>query len=202
MNNDKKNTDTCPAIILSAGLSERMGKPKALLRWSRSASFIEKIINEFCSFNCNPVLCVINKLIEPECRKMKVPASVRFIINDQPESGRFYSVRTGIKEVKESDFCFIHNVDNPFVNRDIIRMLYECRETGAWCSPVYQGRGGHPVLISSSIIRAITDTHDLGTTLADILNSYPRRNVDAADDTILRNINTQEDFNYYLGLPG
>ncbi len=183
MMNEKKTTaDTCPAIILSAGFSERMGQPKALLKWNPSTTFIEKIINEFCSFNCNPVICVINKSIEPDCSRLRVPSRVKFIINEHPESGRFSSVRTGINEITEADFCFIHNVDNPF-----------------WCSPVYAGKGGHPVLIPSSVIRVIANTHDLAITLADILNSFPRINMEMADDTPLRNINTRDDYKKYLG---
>lgn len=200
MMNEKKTTaDTCPAIILSAGFSERMGQPKALLKWNRSTTFIEKIINEFCSFNCNPVICVINKSIEPDCSRLRVPSRVKFIINEHPESGRFSSVRTGINEITEADFCFIHNVDNPFVNRDVISRLFALRDPDAWCSPVYAGKGGHPVLISSSVIRVIANTHDLAITLADILNSFPRINMEMADDTPLRNINTQDDYKKYLG---
>lgn len=199
MNKNKNTADTCPAIILSAGFSERMGQPKALLKWNRSTTFIEKIINEFCSFNCNPVICVINKSIEPDCRRLRLPSRVKFIINEHPESGRFSSVRTGINEITEADFCFIHNVDNPFVNRDVISRLFALRDPGAWCSPVYAGKGGHPVLIPSSVIGEIAGTHDLTTTLADILNSFPRINMEMPDDTLLRNINTRDDYNKYWG---
>ncbi len=200
MNKEKTTANSCPAIILSAGFSERMGQPKALLKWDSSTTFIEKIINEFCSFNCTPVICVINKSIEPDCRRLRVPSRVKFIINEHPESGRFSSVRTGINEITEADFCFIHNVDNPFVNRDVISRLFALRDPDAWCSPVYAGKGGHPVLIPFSVIRMIANTHDLAITLADILNSFPRINMEMSDDTLLRNINTRDDYNKYLGL--
>jgi CTP:molybdopterin cytidylyltransferase MocA len=176
-----------------------MGQPKALLKWDSSTTFIEKIINEFCSFNCTPVICVINKSIEPDCRRLRVPSRVKFIINEHPESGRFSSVRTGINEITEADFCFIHNVDNPFVNRDVISRLFALRDPDAWCSPVYAGKGGHPVLIPFSVIRMIANTHDLAITLADILNSFSRINMEMPDDTLLRNINTRDDYNKYWG---
>ncbi len=46
----------------------------------------------------------------------------------------------------------------------------------------------------------IANTHDLAITLADILNSFPRINMEMPDDTLLRNINTRDDYNKYLGL--
>ena len=192
--------DNCSAIILSSGLSERMGQPKALLKWNRSVTFIEKIIDEFNSFGCNPVICMINEIIEPACNSLKAPENVRFIVNHHPDWGRFYSIKTGLNEVRDSAYCFIHNVDNPFVNAVTLKELYMRRTPEAWCSPAYKDKGGHPVLIPGTIIKEIAGNEDLNTTLADILSGFPKIIVELNSDSVLRNINTSDDFNTYFRL--
>ena len=186
------------AIILSSGLSERMGQPKALLNWDRSTTFIEKIIGEFERFGCKQIICMINENIEPTCKSMLVSENVKFVVNHHPDWGRFYSIRTGLNEIIDSDYCFIHNVDNPFVKRSIVKKLCEFRNPESWCSPEFKGRGGHPVLLSNSIIKKIVEVEDLSTTLADLLSAYPRVRVEVDNDFILRNINSPEDYASYF----
>ena len=189
---------TFSTIILSSGLSERMGQPKALLKWDQSTTFIEKIINEFLKAGSESVICMINEITEPFCKKLIVPQNVKFVVNHHPEWGRFYSVRTGLNEVKDSNFCFIHNVDNPFVSIETIDKLLAKRNPDAWCSPIYMDKGGHPVLLPNSIIRKIAEADDLDITLLDILSLYPKIKVEVSNDTIFRNINTPEDYGKYF----
>ena len=186
------------SIILASGLSERMGKPKALLPWDKSTTFIEKIINEYTKASCNRIICLVNEKTEPLCRALDIKSNVKFVINEHPEWGRFYSIRMASQEVKDDGFCFIQNVDNPFVSVDIIEMLYAKRKADSWCSPVYNGRGGHPVLLPKVIINKISQLSDNNHTLLDILKPYQRINVEIDSDTILRNINTPEDYCKYF----
>ena len=188
------------AVILSSGFSERMGKPKALLKWNESATFIEKIIYEFENSGCGKIICVINEIIEPLLSKLKFGPNVQFVVNPRPELGRFGSIKLGVKEIIESDFCFIHNVDNPFINNKTIEKLHSVRNTGAWCSPVYSGKSGHPVLLPNAILSKINEIDDLNTILSDILNKYPVIRVEAEDDSILRNINTPEEYLNHIKL--
>lgn len=187
------------AVILSSGLSERMGHPKALLRWDDSANFLEHIIREFEQAGCCSIVCLINEITEPYFGKIRVPNNVKFLINHHPDKGRFYSIRTGLIELTDSPFCFIHNVDNPFVNIDIIRKLLSKINPDSWCSPVFKGQGGHPVLISKPIIGNILDTENTETRLSDILNQFPKIKVEMDNDFVLRNINTSEDYKFYFG---
>jgi len=188
------------AIILSAGFSERMGRPKALLQWNYSTVFVEKIINEFQQFGCGKIICIINEKIELFCKELKLAQNVKFVINQRPELGRFNSVKLGAAEAAGSDFCFIHNVDNPFVNRKTIENLYLMRDADSWCSPVFSGKRGHPVLLPNAILKKINKIDNLNTVLSDILNKYPVVRVEVEDDSILRNINTPEDYFNYIKL--
>ena len=185
-------------IILSSGLSERMGKPKALLSWDNSTTFIEKIISEFLKVGSSKIVCMINDKTEPFCKKFPLPSNVEFIVNHYPERGRFYSILTGVSALGESDYCFIHNVDNPFVSAAVVKKLWAQRKPGYWCSPTYNGKGGHPVLLSKEITDKISTTNDLDFTLRDILIQFPKIPVSVTDDSILRNLNTPEDYNKWF----
>lgn len=185
-------------IILASGFSERMGKPKALLKWDDTTTFLEKIINEYTSADCSKIICMVNKKTEPLCRDLKVPPNVTFVINEYPEWGRFYSIRLASQEAKEGDFCFVQNVDNPFVSIDVIEKLYAQRNPYAWCSPVYKGKGGHPVLLPQVIINKISQLNDNNFTLRDILTPYPKMDIEINSDTILRNINTPEEYTSFF----
>lgn len=187
------------AVILASGLSERMGHPKALLRWDESANFLEHIIREFEQAGCFSIVCLINEITESYFGKIPVSENVKFIINHHPDRGRFYSIKTGLNALTESPFCLIHNVDNPFVNTEILGKLLAKRNPGSWCSPVYKYQGGHPILISNKIIRKITESVISEGWLPDILNQFPKIRVETDNDFILRNINTFEEYKYYFG---
>lgn len=186
------------AIILSSGFSERMGKPKAFLKWNESTTFIEKIINEFNNFGCEKIVCIINNIIEPSCSLLNVPESVKFIVNPHPEKGRFGSIKIGVSEIVNSEFCFIHNVDNPFINIDTLGKVYSVKSHNAWCSPVYKGKGGHPVLLPQTILKKIEEINNPDTILSNVLNNYYVNKVEVNNDSILRNINTPEEYSAYF----
>lgn len=174
-----------------------MGKAKALLEWNHSLTFLEKIIGEYRKAGCPRIICMLNEKTEALCRNMHLPAEAVLLINHHPEWGRFYSIKTGLAEVNDSSYCFIQNVDNPFVSVDLIEKLYNERNPDAWCSPVYMGKGGHPVLLPQLIIREILQSDHLNTTLRDVLQSKKRINIAVESDDVLININTPEEYSRY-----
>jgi molybdenum cofactor cytidylyltransferase len=182
------------ALILAAGLSDRMGQPKALLMWDASRTFLEKTIGEYLDASCREVICTVNRFVLPYCETLNYDRSVRFILNRHPEWGRVYSVRLGLQELRESSFCFIQNVDNPFINKTDILKILDARDPEAWCSPEFLGRGGHPVLVPKAITEKILQKNIPGVTLRDILYLFPKKTLEMEDDSILRNINTPEEY--------
>ena len=185
-------------IILASGLSERMGTPKALLKWDESVSFLEKIVAEYTNAGCTQIICMVNPTTEALCKELNLPKFAKLVINPNPELGRFSSIKIASQEVKNSDFCFIQNVDNPFVSADIIEKIWAKRDSNSWCSPIYKGKGGHPVLLPQVIIQEINKNNNLDITLHDILTPFQRINIEVDTDTILKNINTPEEYAKYF----
>ncbi len=186
------------AIILASGLSERMGQPKALLMWDKSKTFLEKIIQEYLAAGCEKIICTVNKQVLPHCKPFGNYPGVKFVLNQHPEWGRTYSVTLGLKEVGNSQFCFIQNVDNPFIDSGTIKKIFASGDHDTWCSPEFNGVGGHPVLLPEIVINKILSGIDLEITLQEFLQQFPKKIFEAEDDFILRNINTPEDYRNYL----
>jgi CTP:molybdopterin cytidylyltransferase MocA len=171
-----------------------MGSPKALLMWDQNKSFLEKIILEYLNAGCNPVVCTVNKEVLPYCKIPGTLPNVKIIVNPHPEWGRMHSVRLGLQAVKNSPYCLLQNVDNPFITGNAIRRILESASPEAWISPEYQGKGGHPVLLPNTIIDQILQGHHADTTLSKALDSFPKKVVIMEDDCILMNINTPDDY--------
>ena len=183
-------------IILSAGNSLRMGFPKPFLKWDKNTNFLKKIVQEYKIFGCKEIIVILNKdgIKFYEQNKYTFLKDTYIIINKHLEYGRFYSVKLGLKEMSKPSPCFIQNVDNPFINKNILTQISNNYLKNAYTVPVFQNNGGHPVLISETIVKYISSIKENNLNLRNILNKFSRNNVSVNDEKILCNINTPEDY--------
>ncbi|MCK4663363.1 MAG: NTP transferase domain-containing protein [Bacteroidales bacterium] len=188
------------AIILAAGNSQRMGFPKPFLKWKNNITFLEKIINEYHKFNIDKIIIVINKesLKYYNKNEYKFLEKETIIINEHPEYERFYSVKTGITALDNYNPCFIQNVDNPFINQEVLLRLSENIINDGYVSPVYKGISGHPILIGESIIKHLKKIKDHNHNLKDIISQFKRKNIEIPESTILYNINNLKEYKKFF----
>ena len=93
--------------------------------------------------------------------------------------------------------CFIQNIDNPFVNSSLLKKMIPLISTDSFVSPTYNNKGGHPVLISNSIIETILENEDTSVTLRNKLEKF-NKIVMPANKEVLINMNTVEDYIKYF----
>ena len=62
----------------------------------------------------------------------------------------------------------------------------------------FNGKSGHPVMISKNISLRINEIKVTNYNLRNILKEFPKTEVEVNDEGILANINTKEDFEKYL----
>lgn len=182
-------------MILAAGESSRMHEPKPFLKFDKNKTFIDKIIKEYQDFGCKEIVVVTNETIYEQLQSDK---NILIIINKHLDYGRFYSIKLGMQELIDTDYCYIQNIDNPFVNQKILEDLYSNKNEGDCVIPYCQGRGGHPILVSKKIINKINSIEDNDLNLRDILKKFKSTKVDTDDSSILININTPEEFRQYF----
>jgi len=188
------------AIILAAGKSERLGFPKLSLKYNENTNFIEHIVSEYQQYGCKDIIVVINNmgnkcLIDNDIYFFDI---AKVVINEHPDWHRYYSLKLGAKQVKENHFVFIHNVDNPFVNQEILDELLIYSEKADYISPEFDRKGGHPFLISSKVIHDLKASDVDQMHLKEFLNKYSRKRVSVTDENILVNINTLEEYRKYF----
>lgn len=130
------------AIILAAGESRRMGRPKALLPF-RGGTFLSEIAGTF-QCRCSPVIAVFGYDGVRVARS--APEGILPVQNPDYELGMLSSLKAGLRAVPDAcDAAFFTLVDHPAVSAETIDSLFESQSTIA--IPRLDGRRGHPVLI-------------------------------------------------------
>ena len=191
----------CSVLVLAGGNSERMKFPKPFLQIGK-VTFSEKICDVYRHAGVKEIYAVMNKEYltgKWESNTASLKSYVKFIENTNQELGRFHSVKLGAEKMKDADYCFIQNIDNPFISEEVISLLWNNRIRNGYVSPVCNMNSGHPILISNEIIRWINDSPDENISLRDVLKKFQNKKIETKDEMILCNINTKEDFEKYIG---
>jgi molybdenum cofactor cytidylyltransferase len=136
------------AIILAAGESRRMGRPKALLPF-RGGTFLTAIA-ENLGRRCSPVIAVFG--FDAARVSQSAPAGVRPIENPDYRLGMLTSLKAGLRAVPDScDVVLFTLVDHPAVLPSTVDAVME--STALIAIPRFENRRGHPVLIRRQIAR-------------------------------------------------
>lgn len=184
-------------IILSAGHSGRMGMHKALLRFGKQdITFLEKIALSYLEAGISEVVVVVGRDLDEIVRQnhIELPVNVRFVVNEHPEFGRFYSLATGLNHIQEGNSAFFQSIDNPFVDPDLLAEMSLVLGKGEVVSPVYRGKAGHPVLISHNVSKAVVDKINSGLRIDHFLATFNKIHILTENQNILVNINSPEDY--------
>ena len=184
-------------ILIAAGLSSRMGKPKALLPYQEK-TFLEAILDKLLPV-CDQVLVVlgceaeqIKKTIEFKIKSDKL----HFIYNPQYQSGMLTSLQAGISKVTNSPWILYHFVDQPGVPAtfysDFITALDNNYE---WIQPRFRLKNGHPILINQSLFESIIQLSPNSSLREISLNpDIKKRYWDCTYPEIFQDIDDPEDY--------
>lgn len=184
------------AVILAAGLSERMAAFKPLLKLGSKAA-LQHGIDLFRSVGIGNILAVTGHRQE-EISNVLAASDVVQVHNPSYRDGMFSSISAGIKALKDScEAFFILPVDIPLVRSATIRRLLTdfFRFHPAICYPMFDNLRGHPPIISTELIPRILDWQGSGG-LAGFLRQIETRALDVAvaDQAILQDMDTPADY--------
>jgi molybdenum cofactor cytidylyltransferase len=190
-------------VILAAGQSSRMGRPKALLPW-RQGSFLSSAIQALSPFS-DLVIVVAGRNAE-ELRPTVDSLGAFLVVNPEPERGQFSSLQAGLQEVlnRGRDSAILTLVDRPAPDVATISHLRDefLRQinAGAWAVvPSFQGKHGHPIFLTREMLGAFLDA-PVESNAREIRNQHQDRLVyiDVTDPLVTANINTPEDYEKLL----
>lgn len=184
------------AIILSAGNSERMGEHKALLKFEPDSTFIQKITETYLLAGMEDIIVVVNSELFKLINKSHLALSenVLLVINNKPELGRFYSLQTGIKQLKPGNYCFFQNIDNPYTSAGLLNSLIKIKDKTDIIVPSFQNRTGHPVLFSPQVAEKILTVNNFDIRIDIFLKCFKSIKVETLERNIFVNINSPEEY--------
>jgi len=151
-------------VILAAGASTRMGRPKLLLPW-QGTTVIGHLIGQWQTLGADPIalVCPANHTPLLEAIDERGNHAVRCIINPQPERGMFSSIQCAARWdgwPGGLTHWAISLGDQPLVRPDTLERLlaFATVHPDAVCQPARFGRGRHPVLLPSRIFKQLRES--------------------------------------------
>jgi CTP:molybdopterin cytidylyltransferase MocA len=184
-------------VILAAGASARMGRPKALVEFD-GRTCLELILDAVGGLG-EPV--VVLGAAHDEIRKRVPLSAVRVAINPDPARGQTSSLKTGLARLPPSAAAFLfHPVDVPLVTRADVAKLVDSflgtRDPGkAIFVPSHAMRRGHPVLCRRAVAAEFTALAD-DAPARDVVVRDPARLVHVVFDAphVIMDMDTPEDY--------
>ncbi len=137
------------SILLAAGESKRMGRPKLLLKWGQ-CTIIEKSVDTLLASKIDELIVVLGYKAQAILRRLGT-RRLKAVINHQYRMGMSTSIRRGLEKVNsKSEAILIALADQPFIETDVINHLIDvyCRNPHGIVLPSYKGRRGHPVILN------------------------------------------------------
>jgi len=137
------------AILLAAGESKRMGKPKLLMPMGDS-TILEQTVDNLLDSDVDEVIVVLGYRAEEAMHRIS-SKPVKIAINPDYRHGMSTSIVAGLSLIdKKAEAAMLVLADQPFIDSKIINKLIEQyhAHTKGIIFPKYQNRRGHPAIFS------------------------------------------------------
>jgi molybdenum cofactor cytidylyltransferase len=188
------------AIVLAAGLSNRMGQPKMLMPWGKTC-VVDQVISSLIEAEINDIYLIAGGL-QSQLKMVLKNYQVNYIHNEDYANGEMLtSVQIGIKGLgKDTDAALIVLGDQPKIESRNVRKIAEKFNTvqSKIIVPSYRMHRGHPWLVGRSYWQEILDLHP-PLTLQNFLNrnSHDIDYIIVETSSVIEDLDTQDDYNRY-----
>ena len=192
---------TC--VLLSAGLSQRFGSPKALAKL-HNETVIEHLQKMLVETQVGEIIVVLGAHADQIKPYLLDHKKVTFVYNKDYNFGQTSSFKTGVKNVSnDTRGIMLLPVDFPFVSSDTITTLiqYFLDNRPNILIPMFKDKKGHPPLFSSKFrdeFLALDNESGLNTvahTHQSEITSFP-----VEDIGVISTFNTLDEFESIKGL--
>src|SRR5260370_24985051 len=140
------------AVILSGGVSSRMGSPKALVPY-QGRPFLEHLLEVTSHPEIGVRRVVLGAHAAPIARTINLKAD-EIVFNHEWEKGQLSSIQAALRSLPPgTDGILLCLIDHPLISnallQDLIEQFYATKKLIVL--PVYEGRRGHPVIFSATL---------------------------------------------------
>lgn len=187
------------AVVLAAGTSSRLGRPKQLLQLAQKPVF-RYPVDLAVKSGLSPVTIVAGGLVHDLSRHLSgVPAQL--VYNPEYQTGMASSLRTGLMSLPgHLEAVVVFLADQPLIPErvvhDLVTIYLSNRQKGCQIvRPIYAGVPGHPVLFDSKMFpKLATLTGDTGARTLFKAHQAQICQVEYENDAFGMDIDTEEDW--------
>jgi len=185
------------AIILAAGSSSRMGRPKALLPIAHT-TFLRHILELYRDSGVGRTVVVLGKDSGTVGAEF-AGTDAKIVVNPRPEGGQISSLLVGLRvlEPLAPSAVIVHPVDHPAVTAATVGQIVDSAITrpGKIIIPVCAGRRGHPVVFPSGVFEELKNVPS-GQGARAVTRSHRSDVVEfeTEDEGVLTDIDTPEEY--------
>ena len=177
-------------LVPAAGRSARMGAWKPTLPFGDS-TIIGTVVAAALRV-CARVILVTGYRGNELCALFGADPRVTTVENPDWELGIFSSIQRGATQVRTERF-FVALGDMPWIPPRAFAALRDAPAADA-LFPTFNGQRGHPVLFSARIIPALRASDPAAGSMREIAARFSVAELPWPDETILRDIDTMEDY--------
>jgi molybdenum cofactor cytidylyltransferase len=149
------------AIILAAGMSKRMGRPKQLLQLGNKP-LIRIVVENVLASAVDEIIVVTGCEAEGVGAAIKdLPVKITF--NPDYQQGQGTSLAVGVKQLdKNTEAFLVFMCDQPLISPSMINTIIdEFKKRGSLAlRPTYNETPGHPVVFSSTLSSGMEQLHE------------------------------------------
>jgi len=160
------------AILLTAGESTRMGKPKALLDWF-GKPLIQWQIDTLIDAGVDEVIVVLGHL--HDLISLSITGNkVSTVVNNNYKQGKTSSIKTGLNMVsEEANHILLISVDQPRPKWLISLVIDKhLQNKPLVTAPRFEDHGGHPVIYSISLKSNLENISEANLGVRQIMSRY------------------------------
>lgn len=146
-------------VLLAAGASRRMGRPKALIEGSGGQCFLVRLVETLRSGGCGAVIAVAGCHVSEIAAHL--PRGALLVHNEDWARGQLTSVRRGLEAALlfQPRRIALHLVDQPLIAPADVRAVLDAGVSAADLTiAAHGGAPGHPISLSPELAWAIV--HD------------------------------------------
>ncbi len=186
------------AIVLAAGASTRMGRPKQLLPLP-GGTVLSTVVSRLLEGPVERVVVVLGHDADAIRRGAGLPPDPRVAVieNDDWQEGMASSLRCGLQACADAEAVLVALGDQPGLEPDVAKRLVDGFRRGAPLAvPVQGDRRGHPVLFSRSLFPSLLGlTGDVGAKEVVARHWSEAARIDASP---LPDLDTEEDYRRFI----
>ena len=185
------------ALLLAAGASTRMGKPKALLPWVGVPLVRHQVDLLAAQPAIDQLIVVVGALLD-EVRATLEGTSARVVPNPHFREGRATSLAVGARALRGGPASvLVVNVDQPLAD-DLVDPLIKAwrADPNALLRPTYAGRGGHPLIVPADVALELEQVTEATQGLRAVVTRHRHRlrSVPVESELAVLNLNTPADY--------